>query len=290
VIHAHWLVPQGLVALILGRLSRRPTPYLVTSHGADLYALRGRGLNSLKRIVLDRAAAVSVVSKAMVEELACLGANAKKVSVQPMGVDLQERFTLGIRGRRSADEILFVGRLVEKKGLRHLIDAMPAILLARPSAFLTVVGFGPEEATCRAQVQRLGLESTVKFVGAKSQTDIPAFYRRAAVFAAPFVEAVSGDREGLGLVLVEAAGCGCPVVVSDLPAVRDVMQAGAGCVRVVPSDSVALAAAIVDVIGHLEVHRQGVEASRDQLVQRFDWASVSQRYGNLLEACVEDTK
>jgi len=285
VIHAHWLIPQGLIAMLLQKMSRRCPAYLVTSHGADLFALRGRWLDALKRSVVRHAGAVTVVSQAMREELARIQAETGKVSVQPMGVDLTERFTPDPATPRSNDEILFVGRLVEKKGLRHLIDAMPAITTAVPMAHLTIAGFGPEESTLRQQVTQHGLDSCVKFIGAVSQEQLPALYRRAAVFVAPFVQAVSGDQEGLGLVCVEAAGCGCPIIVSDLPAVRDVLAAGDGCVRVPPADMQSLAAAVVDVLGRLEVHRQGALKNREQVVGRFDWGAVSSRYAGALGAC-----
>ncbi|MGY3039687.1 glycosyltransferase involved in cell wall biosynthesis [Rhodanobacter sp. TND4EL1] len=287
VIHAHWLLPQGLIAAVLGQLSGRAPPFLVTSHGADLFALRGKGLNALKRFVARKAAAVTVVSDAMRDELARMGADVGSVEVQPMGVDLAERFVPDPATKRSHDEILFVGRLVEKKGLRHLIDAMPSILRARPSAHLTVVGFGPEEAERRTQVENLGLHGKIHFAGALSQGDLPARYQRAAVFVAPFAEASSGDQEGLGLVCLEAAGCGCPVVVSDLPATRKVLPEGAGCIRVAPSDSAALADAVVDVLTRREIHLCGVEAFRESIAESFDWRVVGQNYASILEACID---
>lgn len=287
VIHAHWLIPQGLAAVLLGKLSRRSPPFLVTSHGADLFALRGNGPDALKRVVTKNAAAVTVVSEAMRTELMRLGCDASKVSVQPMGVDLIERFTPDPSVQRTHDEILFVGRLVEKKGLRHLIDAMPAILKEYCSAYLTVVGFGPEDAERRAQVASLGLLGKVHFIGALPQLGLPALYQRAAVFVAPFVEASSGDQEGLGLVALEAAGCGCPVVVSDLPATRDVLPGDAGCIRVVPGDSIALADAVLNVLRHSDMHLRGVEARREQVITRFDWRAVSQRYVGILKACID---
>ena len=286
VIHAHWLIPQGSIAAFLGKLSRRPVPYLVTSHGADLFALKGRMLAALKRTVVRNAAAVTVVSHAMRDALARLGAEVDRVRGQPVGVDLQTRFVPEASTRRSRDEILFVGRLVEKKGLRHLIDAMPAILERHPSARLRVVGFGPEEAERKSQVERLGLQSKVLFAGALSQSDLPERYRSAAVFVAPFVEAASGDQEGLGLVAVEAIGCGCPIVISDLPATRDVLPESAGCKRVAPGDSVALADAVLDVLAHPQIHLRGIERCREQALQRFDWQAVSQAYAGILRACI----
>jgi glycosyltransferase involved in cell wall biosynthesis len=221
-IHAHWLLPQGMVAALLQAVVPGMAPYLVTSHGADLYALRAAPFRWLKRFVLRRAGAVTVVSSAMRDELVALGYGGP-AEVRPMGVDLDARFVPDAAIERSGDEVLFVGRIVEKKGLPHLIDAMPRILERHPAARLTVAGFGPDEAKCRARVAALGLEARVGFLGAVAQSELPKLYRRAAVFVAPFVQAASGDREGLGLVVVEALGCGCPVVTTRVPAVLEVL-------------------------------------------------------------------
>lgn len=279
VVHAHWLIPQGLLIALLGSLPGRWPAFLVTSHGADLFALKGGAFGWLKRFVLQRAAAITVVSEAMREEVERLGVPGARVQVRPMGVDLAQRFTVDSSVRRSPDEILFVGRLVEKKGLRHLIDAMPLVLARRPGARLTVAGFGPERTEREAQVARAGLTDKVTFVGAVAQADLVVRYRQAAVFVAPFVQAASGDREGLGLVVVEAAGCGCPVVVSDLPAVHDVFR-DAPPASLVPSGSPeALADALCATLGS----PPDTAALRDSLVRRFDWGSVAAGYGQLLE-------
>ena len=289
VIHAHWLVPQGLVAALAGLLEPRMPPFLVTSHGADLFGLQAAPLQAFKRFVARRAAGVTVVSRAMLDELARIGVDPGGVAVQPMGVDLAQRFTPDAAVTRSCDEILFVGRLVEKKGLRHLIDAMPAILRFHPSAFLTVAGFGPEEAECRRQAGRLGLGDKVRFVGAVPQAELPALYRRAAVFVAPFVQTDSGDREGLGLVVVEAAGCGCPVVVSDLPSVRDVFRGGSPFAMVPPGASESLGVAINQLLADPIAASRQAAAVRDSLCVGFDWAIVAGNYANALKALMAGT-
>lgn len=279
VVHAHWLIPQGSVAAMLRLLDRRMPPFMVTSHGADLFALRGGPWQGLKRWVVRKAATVTVVSAAMREELVRIGAEASKVQVQPMGVDLRERYTPDQAVPRSPAELLFVGRLVEKKGLRHLIDAMPQILQAHPAAFLTIAGFGPEAGALRQQVQRLGLGDRVRFHGAVAQAELPGLYRRAALFVAPFVQAESGDREGLGLVSVEAAGCGCPVVVSDMPAVRDVFADGEATF-VEPGNAEALAEAVILRLARAPAETPSVPL---RLVTTFDWHAVAARYAGLLE-------
>jgi glycosyltransferase involved in cell wall biosynthesis len=282
IVHAHWLIPQGFLMTVLSHLERRAPPFLVTSHGADLFALRGWGLNALKRFVVRRASAVTVVSDAMRAELASMGADVGKVEIQPMGVDLSERFTPDPSVKRSQDEILFVGRLVEKKGLRHLIAAMPAILAANPHACLSVAGFGPEEAALRTQVKNMGLDDSVHLVGAVEQRGLPKLYRRAAVFVAPFVQAGTGDQEGLGLVCVEAAGCGCPVIMSDLATSRDIFSDDPSVVYVGQADSSALARAVNELLSESTRYRQAAIANRPRLMQRFDWHFVSQRYIQIL--------
>lgn len=279
VVHAHWLVPQGLIAAVLRRLPGRKVPFVVTSHGADLFALRAPLMQALKRFVVRHAAATTVVSESMREELARIGAANAKVSVQPMGVDLSSQFTPDPTVARSENQILFVGRLVEKKGLRHLINAMPGILAAHPNAFLTIAGFGPEQQASATQVEQLGLAQRVQFLGAVSQSDLPDLYRRAGLFVAPFVQAASGDREGLGLVSVEAAGCGCPVIVSDLPAVRDVFADGEATF-VEPGNAKALGAAIISRLGSTEA---GSAMVSSRLAAKFNWQEVADRYAVILD-------
>lgn len=277
VIHAHWLLPQGLLVSLLGLLDRRVPPFLVTSHGADLFALRARPLQALKRFVARRAAGITVVSAPMRDELRRIGVANDLVDVQSMGVDLCDRFTPDPAVARSPHEMLFVGRLVEKKGLRHLIDALPSILQAHPGAFLTVVGFGPEESERRMQVRRLGLENKVHFLGAVSQHDLPGLYRRAALFVAPFAKAASGDQEGLGLVAMEAAGCSCPLVLSAMAQTQS--SFGDDCVMWAnPADADSLAAACIEVLSNPQAAALRAASARKVAIARFDWNSRAAAY------------
>ncbi|MDC8015833.1 glycosyltransferase [Tahibacter soli] len=276
-VHAHWLVPQGAVAAAIGGAR---VPFVVTSHGADLFALRGPVPTAIKRWVVRRARAMTVVSEAMLGEARSLGAADGAVRVRPMSVDLDERFTPDARVERSPDEILFVGRLVEKKGLRHLIAAMPAIRAARPTAFLTVAGFGPEEEACRRLVAALDLGDAVRFLGAVRQPDLPALYRRAALLVAPFVRAGSGDQEGLGLVMVEALGCACPVLAGDVPAVRDLPVP-----TVAAEDTNALAGNVLALLSaDPDARAQRTAVQREQVLARFGWSAATSDYAAILSA------
>ena len=281
VIHAHWLLPQGLVAAVLRVIDQRTPPFVVTSHGTDLFSLRAEAMQALKRFVVNRAAALTVMSAAMLEELGSAGIDRTKASIQPMGVDVITRFKPDPAVLRSTSEVLFVGRLLRQKGLHHLIEALPLIRRRFPSAHLSVAGFGPEQSALRAQVEQAGLSGCVMFLGATEQSALPALYSRAAVCVAP---STAGAQEGLGLVLVEAAGCGCPLVVGDVPGMRDVVRDTSIGIRVPPGDVEALADAVCTVLATTET--EATTSARIRAVQCFDWQQRAEAYAALLRAQV----
>ena len=276
-IHAHWLIPQGLVARAV---AGHAVPYVVTSHGADLFALSSRWFARLRRWVMRRASKVTVVSAAMQAKV-WQEAPDTPVAVLPMGVDAEQLFTPDPTVVRDSDELLFVGRLVEKKGLRHLLAALPAVIAQRPSVRLTIVGFGPELAALQGLVEQLGLAAHVRFLGAVAQSQLPALYRRAGLFVAPFIAAASGDQEGLGLVVAEAMACACPVLVGDVPAVHDLVDADTGVI--VPATQHArLAAAINALLDDAPRRAQLAEQGRRHVLERYSWTAVAARYRDLL--------
>ena len=286
VIHAHWIVPQGLVgvlAALMAPTSKRPA-VVCTSHGADLFALRGLLAMQLKGCVVRRAAALTVVSAAMKTIAMRLGTRAEKVRVLPMGVDARQRFAPAHGVVRAANELLFVGRLVAKKGVGNLLNAFARVREAVPHARLTIVGAGPLEAELRASARSQGLEPHVSFAGAVLNEELPPYYRRATVFVVPSVVAPDGDQEGLGLVIGEALACECPVVASDLPAIRDLIEDGVTGLLARPGDAGDLADKLLGVLRNPGAAAALAHRGRGLVLERFDWQSVGQRYEELFAA------
>ena len=164
-IHAHWLIPQGLVALLARLFIKSAPPLLCTSHGGDMLGLQGTLLNKLKRLILSHSTAVTVVSRAMFDEVIKLYADRNKVHIIPMGADLKNRFVPVVTTRNN-DNLLFVGRLVEKKGLRYLIHALPLILKRHPKVYMRIAGDGPEKFNLKEMCENLGISAHVRFLGA----------------------------------------------------------------------------------------------------------------------------
>lgn len=284
-VHAHWLLPQGIVAWLLHRLGLIPG-YVVTAHGADVYGFRSPILQTIKRMAASRATAMTVVSSAMREEVGRHGLQPRQLEVIPMGADFRERFTPPIEAAREKGLILFIGRLVEKKGLRYLLDAMPQVLRHHPGTRLRVLGFGPLAEALQAQSLALGLGHSVEFRGAVPQSDLPDMLRRAALLVAPSVRADSGDQEGLPVVLMEAVGCGCPILACDTPGVHDLVGRYAGAVLVPGKDPAALAQAIVRLLDTPEQALAIAEGLRTECILRFDWGAIAAAYAALLKRAV----
>ncbi|OZB61131.1 MAG: glycosyl transferase [Lysobacterales bacterium 14-68-21] len=284
VIHAHWIIPQGWLARWLARPAR--IPVLVTSHGGDLFGFRGRLLTRVKRSVAAACSRMTVVSDAMRKEAIRLGLRPPSLTVLPMGVDLQRRYVPDPSVPRSADELLFVGRLVPKKGLPLLLNALPAVLARRPAASLTIAGFGPERADLEAQASRLGVAHAVRFLGAVPQDRLPDLYRRASLFVAPFVRDESGNQEGLPVVLMEAIGCGCPAIVGDVAGLDDLLGGHAAYVTVNPRDRDALAEAILDALDQPGLALARAVAIRGAVAEKVDWDVIAQGYRRELQACM----
>ena len=284
-IHAHWLIPQALSAIVARAIAGSQIPIIATAHGGDLYGLRGRIMDWLRGLVFAKSAAVTVVSNAMARDVGMTGVPAEKIHVIPMGTDLTDRFCPGYVERNSK-QVLFVGRLVEKKGCRYLIEAWPEVVQAEPEARLLIVGDGPEREGLGKLVQELNVGASISFLGGLPQASLPDLYRKSAVVVFPSIVGRGGDQEGFGLVLVEAMGCECAVVVSDLPAMRDIVQDGETGLVVGQKAVSDFAIAINRLLTNPSFAWSLGQRSRGYVADRFAWSVISNCYRVLINVTI----
>jgi glycosyltransferase involved in cell wall biosynthesis len=192
-------------------------------------------------------------------------------------VDLEERFSPSPCLRREKS-LLFVGRLVEKKGLEYLIRALPQVLETHPDATLTIIGTGPQEAAARSLCTALGVAPHVRFLGAIPNSELSAYYQTAEVVIFPSVVARDGDQEGFGLVLVEAMGCECAVIATELPAIRDIIADGKTGLIVPEKDPEALAQKIQALLENSEMRASLARDGRIAVSTKYDWRNITAQY------------
>jgi len=178
----------------------------------------------------------------------------------------------------------YFGRLVEKKGLRYLIDALPLILKKHPQASLRIAGDGPEKGTLQSQSKRLGISDHVRFLGAVKNKFLPALYQTSDVVVFPSVIANDGDREGFGLVLVEALGCECATVVTDLPAMQDIIIDGKTGFVIPQKNVQKLAEKIISLLDDPEIGQSVGKKGRRFVAERYDWDGIARQYAALIES------
>lgn len=276
-IHTHWLIPNGLVAVVARALIAGKRPIIIcTSHGSDLFGLTGVLFRWLQKQVISKVDRLTVVSAALRAHAMSL-AYREDVEVIPMGVDLTATFTPSVASGRSSDELLFVGRLAESKGVRYLIMAMPEILEKHPRTILSIVGDGPARESLLRQAAVSGVDQHVRFHGALRNSELRELYRNAAIFVSPSL------TEGLGLALIEALACECPVLASDLPAIRDVVSDGITGVICNQKDSADLARKIITMLNDPTLRQTLGRAGRQHVLERFDWNIIAGRYIRLID-------
>jgi glycosyltransferase involved in cell wall biosynthesis len=285
--HVHWIVPQGLVAAALKMTAVVRAPMLLTSHGGDLFSLQGALFSRLKRWVLGNMDTVNVVSESMIAHCNALGVSEDRVFVRSMGVDLNDRFVPS-GSWESRSGMVFVGRLVEKKGVDVLLRAFALVRREHPRENLTIVGDGPLRESLQRLCKELEIEAAVSFLGAVSNVEVPAILNRARISVVPSVVASDGDQEGLGLVAVEAMGCGCCVVSSDLPALYDVVEDGSNGRMVQAGDPESLATCLVDLLDNPATVQDLAERGRTSVHARFGWQAVAEDYAEAYSRLLEN--
>lgn len=273
--HAHWIVPQGIILAAAGMLSGARVRAICTVHGSDVSALRGGFWRRLRRWVTLRCDRTVAVSEALKAQLVSEGCPPERIDVIPMGADLLRLFVPDGSPRSNA-EILYVGRLVPGKGVDILLNALPAVLAKLPEARLTVVGDGPERDSLVELACRLDVESRVAFAGPVAHASLAAHYRWAALLVLPSRE------EGFGLVLVEALGCGCPVVASGLPAIRSLLLEGQAGRLFQAGNAADLSQAITGMLADGARSKALAERGRQQVLSQYDWQAIARRYAAIL--------
>ncbi|MFZ6992297.1 glycosyltransferase [Curtobacterium sp. RRHDQ66] len=275
VIHAHWAIPQALIAT----LAAPGIPLVVTTHGGDVYALRAAPLVRLKRWVLGRAAHVTTVNGEMRDRLTGWGVPTARSSVVPMGVDLAPAEAARQRGERRSGRVVAVGRLVEKKGFGNLIEALRGI--EDVPWELVVIGDGPYRE--RLERQATGLQVT--FLGQRGKTEVLDALASATVVALPSVPAANGDQEGLPVTLLEAAAVGAAIVASDLPGIRDVVETDVSGLLVAPGDVPALRSALRTVLTD-DAARARFQDGAAAAAQAFSGDRIGERYRAVIRAAL----
>jgi phosphatidylinositol alpha-1,6-mannosyltransferase len=268
-IFAGRVLPEGFVAWIIARISRRPV--LVYAHGEELTNW-GRGRKfALMRFVFRHADSVLANSDFTRDTLAgLLGVDAGRIAVVYPTVD-EERFHPGIPGEAPRAQlglkpgehlILSVGRLQRRKGFDTLVRALAPLHGQRIDAHFALIGIGDDRAYLERLASELGVSGRVHLLGHVAYEDLPRWYAACDVFAMPNRD-IDGDTEGFGLVFLEAASSGKPALAGLAGGTGSAVIDGVTGLRVDGEQLDAVVAGLARLLAHAEeAQRMGFNARR----------------------------
>lgn len=271
-LHAHFAVDAAAALPIQQHLG---VPLIVTLHGYDATstddalraAVAGRIYLRRRELLFERAGIFLCVSEHIRAQALAHGFPESKLRTLRIGVDVDLFAPDPLRSRSRDPIILFIGRLVEKKGCSHLLRAMRLIGGRFPSAKLLIVGDGPLLERLRGEARRTLRNCT--FLGPQPQCVIRDLMHRASVLAAPSIVAASGDTEGLPIVLCEAQAMGLPIAGFEGPGVSEAVVNEETALLAPSGDEPALAERIASILGDPELAASLAAAGRRRAVACF---------------------
>ncbi|HUU57895.1 MAG TPA: glycosyltransferase family 4 protein [bacterium] len=227
-----------------------------------------------KRIefVLKRADLITSMADHMTERIVALGGDARKIVVNHFGVDA-DVFTMTERPPRPADEVVLIHTRHFKTvyNFEQLLAALPEVFAALPGARLEFLSDGALRPKVEAQVREMGLAGRVSFLGSRPLPEVAARLRDADIFI------TTSRSDGANISLLEAMAAGCFPVVTDIPATRQWLAAGADGIAVPLDDAPALAEGIIKAARDVGLRERARDVNRSVVLAKGLWRDNMKR-------------
>lgn len=286
-IHAHFGI-EGVSALPVA--AELKIPLVTTFHGFDAtlatYAMLGSPAYfryPLLRRKLARQGDLFLCASSFIRrKVLAMGFPEAQTHTHYIGVDCQ-----AIRMRSDSEErpvILHVARLVEVKGTRYLLRAFAALARRYDSVQLVIIGDGPLRRRLQGLSASLGIRDRVKFLGALPHADVLSWTRKATMLVLPGIRTSTGREEGLGMVLLEAAATGLPIIGSRVGGIPECILDGRTGFLVPERDEHALAQRMTELLDDPVKRRQMGIAGRALVERQFDIHRQTEALENLYDS------
>lgn len=279
-IHSHFL-NDGIDATILGK--RLSIPTIATVHGHDITKRQKvYWVRKDSRFFFEHVDRVIAVSDFIAQQALMKGCPENKLTRHRIGIDL-ERFTQK-KMESERPSLLFIGRLVEKKGCTYLLQATAKIKDRFPDLTLTIVGDGVLRTSLEQEAVSLGLSA--QFVGRENAQQIRQRLAESWLFVAPSITAGSGDAEGLPIAFLEAQAMSTPVVSFHGGGVSEAIEDEASGLLCQERDVDALAENIASLLEDSRLRHEMGSRGRERVEEHFDirkqCAKLEQIYNEVL--------
>jgi glycosyltransferase involved in cell wall biosynthesis len=287
-IHAHFAVDAVQAIPIARKLN---LPLIVSLHGFDVTSsdralcrsFAGRHFVDNRRHLFQQASVFLCVSEFIRDAAVRAGFPPGKLRVLYTGIDCERFCPVGVE--RDPKLVLFVGRLVEKKGCEYLLRAMETVQRHQPHAHVEIIGDGPLRPQLEALAATLRLH--VNFRGVQNSDEVLRSMRRARVLCNPSVTAADGDMEGFGMVFAEAQAVGTPVVSFASAAIPEAVEHGKTGLLCPEKQIGPLAQCLQTYLTHDALWAASSAAACRRVRDRFDIANQTRQLESIYDQCIE---
>jgi glycosyltransferase involved in cell wall biosynthesis len=278
-VHVHYPVAQCLPVVGLATFPHR-WKLIVTVHNSDIRVspIEAPDIGPWQRRLFDRADAITAVSQSLLDDASASYDNFRsKARVVRNGVG-PKWFQLALTPDADADYVLFVGRLHHIKGVDVLLHAWKAASSLSPATELWLAGDGPDRQSLESLAKTLGISSTVRFIGRKTEDELPLLYRNSRALVLP------SRREGLPITLLEAGACGAISIGSRTPGIPEIIEEGVTGYLVPTEAPEELASAIMRTLKLTpEETTKFRHSARQRIATEFSEQGMIERYVGLYQ-------
>ncbi|MDP2656217.1 MAG: glycosyltransferase family 4 protein [bacterium] len=275
------ILPVGTAVWILSFFMK--LPYVVSCHGMDIVHQKSTRKRWLMKSILSRASAVIVNSHYTANALESLDVSTSRISyVYPCPVNTPTATSSQSTQYKTGHTLLTVCRLVPRKGHEYVIQALPEVLKKYPDTHYVIVGDGPYQQTLHSLVKELGLETSVRFMGALPDQEVRAWYGQADVFVMTPVD-IAGDVEGFGIVYLEANAFALPVIATATGGVEEAVIDGQSGIVVRQGEVSSISQAIVRLFDDPEYAHVLGRYGKERVLRDFSWNIQARNLINVID-------
>lgn len=287
VIHVHWTVPHFWFGFLGGLVSK--APIVSTFYGVELRWVKSRVplFKPFLKWAIKKSDKVIAISEHTYKEV--VGLYSREVQIIPYGASLSEKDLNQGKSPSKQKNILFVGRLVERKGVQYLIEAFGKIAAGTP-AELIIVGQGPEKVKLEQLAKEKKLDHRIIFAGFVNDENLRNYYQNCAVLVLPAITDEKGDTEGLGVVLIEALNYKKPVIASNVGGITDIVIDGKTGLLVPEKNSEELAKALKKILKDESLAAKLGEQGYNYVKEKFGWSKIIKELKRVYEEVVKNKR
>ncbi|MFW9923841.1 MAG: glycosyltransferase [Candidatus Thorarchaeota archaeon] len=292
IINSHWLVPSGLIGALIQKILGKKN--YVTIHAAGLHLLERIPLGSvIARFIYNNSTRIFVVSNFGKKRLYRLLINPKretfdkKVNVSPMGANIKimEDEIEKKCFKENTFNVLFIGRIVEKKGLQFAINAFSKI--NDKDVYFHICGDGPLKEKLKQSVIDMNQAEKIVFYGKISEERKIKFLNSADILLVPSIETNEGDKEGLPVVILEALSTGLPIVATNVGGIEDGVINNYTGLLIEQKNEQEITKSILYLKNNPKLLKE-LSNNCKKYATNFEWKNIAYRYDTIIRESLKE--